>query len=78
MTLLLTSSLPFFIQFIISIISLPLAGRYLERIWGPVELIRFSLITIVISNVIAWFLALVLFAVTRGEQQMCVFEATSI
>jgi hypothetical protein len=61
-------------QFIISIVSLPLAGRYLERIWGPVELLRFSLITIVISNIIAWFLALVLFAVTRGEQQMCVHQ----
>lgn len=42
----------------------------MERIWGPMELIRFSLIVIVISNVIAWFLALVLFVVTRGEMQM--------
>ncbi|UZJ51009.1 hypothetical protein CBS101457_000329 [Exobasidium rhododendri] len=59
-----------FFEFIISIVSLPLAGRYLERIWGPVELIRFSLIVIVISNVIAWFLAVLLYVVTRGEQQM--------
>lgn len=60
------------VQFVISIVTLPLAGRYLERIWGPVEILRFSAIVIVVSNVISWFLALLLFAVTRGEIAMCV------
>lgn len=59
-----------FFEFIISIISLPLAGRYLERIWGPVEMIRFSLIVIVVSNVVAWFIAVALYVVTRGEKMM--------
>lgn len=56
-----------FIEFIITAISLPLAGRYLERIWGPIELVRFSLIVIVASNIISWFIAIVLFVVLRSE-----------
>ncbi|CAO1634203.1 unnamed protein product [Sympodiomycopsis kandeliae] len=55
------------IEFVISAISLPLAGRYLERIWGPIELAKFSVIVLVASNVIAWFIALVLFVVLRSE-----------
>lgn len=56
-----------FTEFLISAISLPLAGRYLERIWGPVELAKFSLIVIVGSNIIAWFIALVVFVVLGSE-----------
>ncbi|CAO1615558.1 unnamed protein product [Parajaminaea phylloscopi] len=56
-----------FLEFIVTAISLPLAGRYLERIWGPVELVRFTLIIVVLSNVIAWFIAFVIFAVLRSE-----------
>lgn len=59
-----------FFEFIISIISLPLAGRYLERIWGPVEMIRFSFIVIIVSNVVAWFIAIALYVITRGEKMM--------
>lgn len=59
-----------FFEFLISIVTLPLAGRYLERIWGPVELVRFAAIVTVTSNIIAWFLSLLLYAVTRGEQAM--------
>jgi membrane associated rhomboid family serine protease len=55
-------------EFLISIVSLPLAGRYLERMWGPMELIRFSLIVIVSSNIVAWFIATALFAVVRSEK----------
>ena len=55
------------IEFLISLAALPLAGRYLERQWGAVELLRFSAIVVVISNVIAWGLALLLFAVFSKE-----------
>ncbi|KAK4685050.1 hypothetical protein P7C73_g5105, partial [Tremellales sp. Uapishka_1] len=41
-------------EFLVSVVSLPLAARYLERIWGPRELIRFSIIVIVGSNIIAF------------------------
>lgn len=56
-----------FLEFLVTALSLPLAGRYLERIWGPVELVKFTLIVVVGSNVIAWFIATVLFVVLRSE-----------
>ncbi|KAK0555316.1 hypothetical protein OC846_001744 [Tilletia horrida] len=55
------------IEFLVSAISLPLAGAYLERIWGSRELLRFTAITIVLSNVVAWFLAVLIFVVFRSE-----------
>ncbi|KAL9933978.1 hypothetical protein V8E36_007060 [Tilletia maclaganii] len=55
------------IEFIVSAISLPLAGAYLERIWGSVELVRFTLIVVVLSNVIAWGLAVLVFVLFRVE-----------
>ncbi|PWN49593.1 DUF1751-domain-containing protein [Violaceomyces palustris] len=56
-----------FIEFLVSLFALPLAGRYLERQWGAIELFKFSAIVIVGSNLIAWGLALLLFAVLRKE-----------
>jgi hypothetical protein len=41
-------------QLVISAVSLPLASRYLERVWGWKELIRFCFIVIIGSNVIAF------------------------
>jgi hypothetical protein len=41
-------------QLIISVVSLGFAARYLERIWGPRELIRFCIIVVVASNIIAF------------------------
>jgi hypothetical protein len=38
----------------VSAVSLPLASRYLERVWGWKELIRFCFIVIIGSNVIAF------------------------
>ncbi|KAE8266716.1 hypothetical protein A4X09_0g5625 [Tilletia walkeri] len=55
------------IEFVVSAISLPLAGLYLERIWGPVELVRFTVIVVVLSNVIAWGLAVLIFVVFGVE-----------
>lgn len=37
----------------ISLLTLPLAGRYLERIWGQKEFIKFTLAVVLFSNVIA-------------------------
>lgn len=41
------------VEFVISILTLPLAARYLERVWGPVELLKFVGVTVVASNAIA-------------------------
>jgi hypothetical protein len=40
-------------QFLLSLLTLPLAGRYLERVWGAQELLKFVLVVVVVSNVIA-------------------------
>ena len=44
-------------QFVISVVALPAAAKYLERVWGPRELIRFCIIVIVASNIIAFGLS---------------------
>lgn len=51
-----------------SVVTLPLACRYLERIWGARELFRFSAIVIVASNIIAFgFSWLVYFVLGQHE-----------
>ncbi|KAK4052530.1 hypothetical protein OIO90_004297 [Microbotryomycetes sp. JL221] len=40
------------IQFIFSLMTLPLAGRYLERVWGQFEFLKFVVVVVVASNVI--------------------------
>jgi len=37
-------------EFIISILTLPIAGRYLERVWGQIEFLKFIAITVICSN----------------------------
>lgn len=54
-------------EFLVSIVSLPLAGRYLERQWGGLELVKFCIVVLVGSNLIAWGLQLLLFVVFRDE-----------
>ncbi len=55
------------LQFILSLVTLPLFGRYLERIWGGAELVKFAVVVLVGSNIIAWFLAIVQFAVLGSD-----------
>ncbi|KAJ1019194.1 hypothetical protein NDA18_006338 [Ustilago nuda] len=55
------------LEFLVSIISLPLAARYLERQWGAIELVKFAAVVLVGSNIIAWGLQLLLFCVFRKE-----------
>ncbi|SNX86125.1 uncharacterized protein MEPE_04834 [Melanopsichium pennsylvanicum] len=55
------------LEFLVSIVSLPLAARYLERQWGAIELVKFAAVILVGSNIIAWGLQLLLFGVFRKE-----------
>ncbi|CBQ68846.1 conserved hypothetical protein [Sporisorium reilianum SRZ2] len=55
------------LEFLVSIVSLPLAARYLERQWGALELVKFAAVVLVGSNIIAWGLQLLLFGVFRKE-----------
>ncbi|GAA5829920.1 hypothetical protein JCM11251_007932 [Rhodosporidiobolus azoricus] len=41
------------IEFLLSLLTLPLAARYLERVWGATELLKFVAVVVVVSNVIA-------------------------
>ncbi|KAG7561833.1 hypothetical protein FFLO_02734 [Filobasidium floriforme] len=56
------------IEFIISLISIPLLTRYLERVWGPKELLRFSAVVIVASNIIGFGLCWLEFFVLGGRE----------
>ncbi|WRT67598.1 uncharacterized protein IL334_004570 [Kwoniella shivajii] len=55
---------------IVSAISIPLACRYLERVWGIKELIKFSIITIVGSNVIAFGFSWIVWFVLGQEEAL--------
>ena len=55
------------VEFLVSVVSLPLCAHYLEQQWGSVELLRFTGIVVVASNAVAWFISFVLFAVTRRD-----------
>ncbi|CDZ96708.1 Predicted membrane protein [Phaffia rhodozyma] len=55
------------VEFLISVVSLPLCGRYLERIWGGKELAKFTFVVIVASNVIAIGLSWILYFVLGAE-----------
>lgn len=55
------------LQFIVSLITLPLAARYLEKLWGPKELIRFCFIVIAASNAIGFGLSWIEWFVLGNE-----------
>jgi hypothetical protein len=50
-------------QFLISLISVPLLSRYLERVWGTAELLKFSAIVVVASNIIGFGLTWIMWFV---------------
>ncbi|KAK4047926.1 hypothetical protein OIV83_005110 [Microbotryomycetes sp. JL201] len=41
------------IEFLFSLLTLPLAGRYLERVWGQLEFLKFVAVVVVASNIVA-------------------------
>jgi Eukaryotic integral membrane protein (DUF1751) len=45
------------IQFIFSLVFIPPGLRYLERLWGSVETLKFIAVTIVFSNIITFGLS---------------------
>lgn len=62
-------------QFIISAITLPLCARYLERIWGARELLKFCFVVIVASNIIGVGLSWILFFVLgKADLFLCVWS----
>jgi hypothetical protein len=57
-------------QFIFSIITLVFATRYLDRIWGFVETLRFSAVVIVGSNIIALGFSWIVYTVTGSQDAL--------
>lgn len=58
------------LQFAFSLVTVPLACRYLERLWGIRELARFTCVVIVASNIIAFGFAWILFIVLGSDAVM--------
>lgn len=57
-----------------SLATVPLACRYLERLWGLPELLRFICLVIVGSNIIAFGFSWIVYIVTGSESAMYVRE----
>lgn len=58
------------VQAVVSAIALPLACRYLERVWGARELVRFCCVTIVGSNIIAFGFSWIVWLVLGSEDAL--------
>ncbi|KAL7417415.1 eukaryotic integral membrane protein-domain-containing protein [Mrakia frigida] len=63
------------IEFAISALALPLCARYLERVWGARELLKFVVVVIVSSNIIAVGLSWILFFVF-GKADVFLYGST--
>ncbi|SGY79145.1 BQ5605_C008g05054 [Microbotryum silenes-dioicae] len=57
------------LEFLFSLFTLPLAARYLERVWGQVELLKFVFVVVVASNIIA-VVVNVLESVVLGNKEL--------
>lgn len=55
------------IELLVTLVSIPLMGRYFEQLWGPIELLKFAFVVLVGSNLIAWAAAILQFALLRTE-----------
>ncbi|GAA5904685.1 uncharacterized protein JCM6883_003869 [Sporobolomyces salmoneus] len=61
------------IEFLVSLLTLPLAGRYLERVWGAQELVKFALFTVIVSNGIALVVSVVE-SIVLGNKQLFLYD----
>lgn len=55
------------IELVFSLVTVPLACRYLERLWGIRELARFTCVVIVASNIIAFGFAWVIYIILGSD-----------
>ncbi|CAM0138164.1 unnamed protein product [Umbelopsis sp. WA50703] len=53
--------------FFTSVIATLLGGKYLERVWGSKELVKFCLVTAVIPNFLTWLTFIVPFYITGND-----------
>ncbi|GAA5845030.1 hypothetical protein JCM9279_005410 [Rhodotorula babjevae] len=60
------------VEFLLSALTLPLAARYLERVWGAVEVLKFVVVTIVASNIITCVVSVVE-AIVLGNKELFLY-----
>lgn len=53
--------------FLVSVVATLLGGKYLERIWGSRELVKFFLVTAIIPNFLTWLTFIVPFYITGND-----------
>ncbi|GAA5836343.1 hypothetical protein JCM3766R1_003495 [Sporobolomyces carnicolor] len=63
------------VEFLVSLLTLPLAGRYLERVWGAQELVKFVIFTVVVSNAIAIVVSVVE-SIALGNKQLFLYDTS--
>ncbi|GAA5987266.1 hypothetical protein JCM11641_003387 [Rhodosporidiobolus odoratus] len=61
------------IEFLLSLLTLPLAARYLERVWGTQELLKFVGVVVVVSNVIACIVNFIE-SIVLGDAQFWLYD----
>jgi membrane associated rhomboid family serine protease len=55
---------------VFSIVVLLFCGKYLERAWGSKELLKFIIISAVLSNLVTWFGLLFTFYITGDDSNL--------
>lgn len=58
----------FNLQLFFTLLFVPVSLRYLERLWGSIETLKFILVTITISNIISFVVNWLEFAVFRNAE----------
>lgn len=53
-------------QFVATLIFVPASLKYLERLWGSIEMLKFIFVSIVASNIIAFGFNWIEFIATRN------------
>lgn len=54
------------LQLLVTLLVIPASLRYLERLWGTIETVKFIVVTIVVSNIIAFAFNWIEFIATRN------------
>jgi len=59
-------------QFFVSLVAIPLCGRYLERVWSYTELLKFAFVVILASNIISVGFSWIVYFLLNDVKSMCV------
>ncbi|GAB5593872.1 hypothetical protein Unana1_08772 [Umbelopsis nana] len=60
--------------FLTSVVATLLGGKYLERVWGSKELLKFFVVTALIPNVLTWLTFIVPFYITGNDDFLYNFQ----